>query len=66
MADTYIREDSNSSRVSFEIEGEDSALLMEKGETLQSIQFLVRMITSKQLGRKSNIQIDIEDYEEEG
>ena len=63
VADTYIREDSNSSRVSFEIEGEDSALLIGKrGETLQSIQFLVRMITSKQLGRKSNIQIDIEDY----
>tara|TARA_Y100001936_G_scaffold202785_1_gene205531 strand:+ start:925 stop:1644 length:720 start_codon:yes stop_codon:yes gene_type:complete len=63
VADTYIREDSNNSRVSFEIEGEDSALLIGKrGETLQSIQFLVRMITSKQLGRKSNIQIDIEDY----
>ncbi len=49
VADTYIREDSNTSRVSFEIEGEDSALLIGKrGETLQSIQFLVRMITSNQ------------------
>ena len=63
VADTYIREDSNNSKISFEIEGEDSALLIGKrGETLQSIQFLVRMITSRQLGRKSNIQIDIEDY----
>ena len=63
VADTYIREDSNSSKISFEIEGEDSALLIGKrGETLQSIQFLVRMITSRQLGRKSNIYIDIEDY----
>ncbi|MFL2665355.1 MAG: RNA-binding cell elongation regulator Jag/EloR [Dehalococcoidia bacterium] len=63
VADTYIREDSNSSKISFEIEGEDSALLIGKrGETLQSIQFLVRMITSRQLGRKSNIHIDIEDY----
>ncbi|MCZ6538266.1 MAG: Jag N-terminal domain-containing protein [Chloroflexi bacterium] len=65
VADTYIRDDDEDGSLVFEIEGQDAGLLIgRRGETLQALQFLVRMITSRQLGRKAFVVIDIEDYRE--
>ncbi len=65
VAETYIRDDDDEGSLVFEIEGQDAGLLIgRRGETLQSLQFLVRMITSRQLGRKAYVVIDIEDYRE--
>ncbi len=63
VADTYIREDDEEGSMTFEIEGQDAGLLIgRRGETLQALQFLVRMVTNRQLGRKAYVVIDIEDY----
>jgi len=65
VADTYIREDDDEGSMTFEIEGPDAGLLIGRhGETLQSLQFLIRMVTNRQLGRKAYVVIDIEDYRE--
>ncbi|MDA1278490.1 MAG: Jag N-terminal domain-containing protein [Chloroflexi bacterium] len=65
VADTYIRDSDEEDSMVFEIEGQDAGLLIgRRGETLQSLQFLVRMVTSRQLGRKAYVVIDIEDYRE--
>jgi spoIIIJ-associated protein len=65
VADTYIREDDDEGSMIFEIEGQDAGLLIgRRGETLQALQFLVRMVTNRQLGRKAYVVIDIEDYRE--
>ena len=64
VADTYIREDEEGA-MTFEIDGPDAGLLIgRRGETLQSLQFIVRMVTNRQLGRKAHVVIDIEDYRE--
>jgi len=63
VAETYIREDDEDGSMTFEIEGQDAGLLIgRRGETLQALQFLVRMVTNRQLGRKAYVVIDIEDY----
>lgn len=65
VADTYIREDDEEGSMTFEIEGQDAGLLIgRRGETLQALQFLIRMVTNRQLGRKAYVVIDIEDYRE--
>lgn len=65
VADTYVRDDDEEGSLVFEIEGQDAGLLIgRRGETLQALQFLIRMITSRQLGRKAYVAIDIEDYRE--
>jgi spoIIIJ-associated protein len=65
VADTYIREDDDEGSMTFEIEGPDAGLLIgRRGETLQALQFLIRMVTNRQLGRKAYVVIDIEDYRE--
>ncbi len=49
----------------FEIEGDDSGLLIgRKGETLRSLQFLVRYLVSKKTGRRANLSLDVEGYDE--
>ena len=64
VADTYIRED-DEGMMTFEIDGPDAGLLIgRRGETLQALQFIVRMVTNRQLGRKAHVLIDIEDYRE--
>ena len=64
VADTYISHDDEGT-MTFEIEGQDAGLLIgRRGETLQALQFLIRMVTNRQLGRKTYIVIDIEDYRE--
>ena len=48
-----------------EIEGEDSGLLIgRRGETLQSLEYLVNFLLSKRLHRRARIQIDVEGYRE--
>ena len=65
VADTYIREDDDEGSMTFEIEGPDAGLLIGRhGETLQALQFLIRMVTNRQLGRKAYVVIDVEDYRE--
>ncbi|MEC9293879.1 MAG: RNA-binding cell elongation regulator Jag/EloR [Chloroflexota bacterium] len=64
VADTYIRENDEGT-MTFEIDGPDAGLLIgRRGETLQALQFIVRMVTNRQLGRKAHVDIDIEDYRE--
>jgi spoIIIJ-associated protein len=46
-----------------EITGQDLGLLIgRRGETLASLQYITRLITSRELGRRANIVIDVEGY----
>ena len=65
VADTYIRAETDDGVPVFDIEGDDSGLLIgRRGETLQSLQYLVNMVVTNQLGRSAYVQIDIEGYKE--
>ena len=65
VADTYVREDKNMNSLVFEIDGPDSGLLIgRRGETLRSLQFIIRLIASRQLDRKIFVSLDIEEYTE--
>ena len=49
----------------FEIEGDDAGLLIgRKGETLNTIQFMVKYIVSHKLGDRVNVMIDVEGYQD--
>lgn len=49
----------------FEIEGEDSGLLIgRRGETMQSLQFLVNFIARKHLKKHVSVVLDVEGYRE--
>ncbi len=49
----------------FEIEGEDSGLLIgRRGETMQSMQFLVNFIARKRLQKHVSVVLDVEGYRE--
>ena len=49
----------------FEIEGDDAGLLIgRKGETLKTLQFLVRYIVGQRLDDRVNLMIDVEGYQE--
>ncbi|NQW18197.1 MAG: Jag N-terminal domain-containing protein [Chloroflexi bacterium] len=63
---TFVsEEESTDSDVAFELEGEDSGLLIgRRGETLQSLQFLLNMIINKRLDRSCYVTIDVEGYRE--
>ena len=63
VAETYVREDKNMNSLVFEIDGPDSGLLIgRRGETLRSLQFIIRLIASRQLGKKIFVSLDIEEY----
>lgn len=48
----------------FEIEGDDSGLLIgHRGTTLKSLQFLVKFISSRKLGEKTHLFIDVSGYQ---
>lgn len=65
VAATYVRDEMVDGALAFDIEGEDAGLLIgRRGETLQALQFLVHMITNRQLGRKAYVVIDVEGYRE--
>ncbi len=49
----------------FEIEGDDAGLLIgRKGETLNTIQFMVKYIVSHKVNERVNVMIDVEGYQE--
>ena len=49
----------------FDIEGEDSALLIgRRGETLRALQLLVRTIVGRKLGTNLNFSVDVEGYDD--
>ena len=49
----------------FDIEGDDAGLLIgRRGETLKSLQFLVKYMVSQKLGVNANLQVDVEGYQE--
>jgi len=49
----------------FEIEGDDSGLLIgRKGETLRSLQFMVRFLVSRKMGERANLSVDVEGYDD--
>jgi spoIIIJ-associated protein len=49
----------------FEIEGEDAGLLIgRRGETLKSLQFLVKFIASRKLDTRANLMVDVEGYQD--
>ena len=49
----------------FDIEGDDSGLLIgRRGETLKSLQFLVRVIVGRRLQARANLLLDVEGYQE--
>lgn len=49
----------------FDLEGEDAGLLIgRRGETLKSLQFLVRYIVSRRLDERASVMIDVEGYQE--
>ncbi len=49
----------------FDIAGEDAGLLIgRKGETLKTLQFMVRYMVSRKLGDRVNLMVDVEGYQE--
>ena len=47
------------------LDGEDAALLIgRRGETLRSLQFLVRFMISQKTGQRVNLSLDVEGYDE--
>ena len=49
----------------FDLEGEDAGLLIgRRGETLKTLQFLVRYMVSRRLDERVNLMIDVEGYQE--
>ena len=62
-ADVYVRDQMEEGSIVFELEGKDSGLLIgRRGETLSSLEYLVRLMASKALDKRANIMIDVEDY----
>ena len=62
-ADVYVRDQMEEGSIVFELEGQDSGLLIgRRGETLSSLEYLVRLMASKTLDKRANIMIDVEDY----
>ena len=49
----------------FDVEGDDSGLLIgRRGETLRTLQFVVRLIVSRRLESRVNLMVDVEGYQE--
>ena len=66
-ADVYLREpyDGDEEGPVFEIEGEDSGLLIgTRGETLRALQFIVSFLVSRRLGERTNLMVDVEGYQQ--
>ncbi len=55
--------DDEQSGPEFDIEGDDAGLLIgRRGETLQALQFITRVITNNKTGHRSPISVDVEGY----
>ena len=72
-ADVYLKDDEeeegedggDAAELAFEIEGEDSGLLIgTRGETLRALQFVVGFIVNRRLGERVNLFIDVEGYQQ--
>ena len=62
---TMRHTDGNDEGPFFDIEGEDSALLIgRRGETLRAFQLLVRTIVGRKLGTNLNFTVDVEGYDD--
>ena len=49
----------------FDLEGDDSGLLIgRRGETLRSLQFLVKVIVGRRLQYNANLMVDVEGYQQ--
>ena len=49
----------------FDVDGDDAGLLIgRRGETLRGLQFLVRLIASRELGDKATLLLDVAGYQE--
>ena len=49
----------------FELEGDDSGLLIgRRGETLRSLQFLLKVIVGRRLQARANLMLDVEGYQQ--
>ena len=57
--------DGDQSGPTFDVEGDDAGLLIgRRGETLQALQFITRVITNNKTGNRSIISVDVEGYNE--
>ena len=62
--EAYVLDELRDGSVVFEIEGEDSGLLIgRRGETLRDVQFIVRMLVNRRIEQRANIIIDVERYQ---
>jgi len=64
---TFFRDqdDFDSKSVYFEIEGDDSGLVIgRKGETLRALEFLISFIIKRQLDKRIRVILDVEGYQE--
>ena len=59
------KDDFDSKSLYFEIEGDDSGLIIgRKGETLRSFEFLISFIIKRQLDKRVRVILDVEGYQE--
>ena len=57
--------DPDSDALTYNIEGEDSGLLIGRGgETLRALQLIVRLLVSRKIGRRTNLNLDVGGYQE--
>ena len=66
-ADVYLKEPHSEERGGpvFEIEGEDSGLLIgSRGETLRALQFVASFLVSRRLGERTHMFVDVEGYQQ--
>ncbi len=62
--DAFVLNDLRDGSVVFEIEGEDAGLLIgRRGETLRDLQLIARLLVSRQLMKRANIIVDVEQYQ---
>lgn len=65
LPETEFNEEGESNPVVYNIVGDDVGMLIgRRGQTLDALQYLVRLITSKQSNSKTSIMIDVENYKQ--
>jgi spoIIIJ-associated protein len=65
LPETEFNEEGESNPVVYNIVGDDVGMLIgRRGQTLDALQYLVRLITSKQSNSKTSIMIDVEKYKQ--
>lgn len=64
QVDAYVLEELRNGSLVFELEGEDAGLLIgRRGETLRDLQLIARLLVSRQLAKRANIIVDVEQYQ---